>query len=83
LADLPATPVPAEDAIAALRDRVAAAGPADTLVIRVPWDITPAQFSDFGDWLKAVTDDMGITNRVLLLPAEQLGVLAGAEDEGQ
>ena len=56
-------------------------GPADTLVIRVPWGITPAQFNEFGDRLKTVTDDMGITGRVLLLPAEQLAVMAEG-DEG-
>jgi hypothetical protein len=74
------TAVPAADIVAALRECVTVIGPHDTLVVRVPWALTPEQYSQYAEDLYEHVEFLGLIGRVLLLPAEQVAVIADSQD---
>lgn len=75
-----AGPVPIRDVVAALRGSVTFIGPTDSLVVRVPWDISAEVFTEYASRLAEVAEANGWTGRILVLPAEQIAVLAEGED---
>lgn len=79
----PAPPVPVGDvldALDAIRGAVTLISPEDTLVIRVPWDTPPDVMTRYCSELDEQLTGMGWRNRFIVLPAEQLAVLADAGD---
>ena len=68
---------PAE-ARALLRESAIVVRPGETLIIRVPMDVTPAQVHEYYACVRQRLNEMGSPFTALVLPAEELGVFGVA-----